>query len=63
VLPPPALRAREACLLVVGLALLVLVSPLRLLWAHDGSHWLVPFGLWLVILIFGGLATRPRGES
>jgi hypothetical protein len=49
--------------LVVGLALLVLVSPLRLLWAHDGSHWLVPFGLWLVILIFGGLATRPRGES
>ncbi len=55
---PPEIRAREYSLLVFSLALLVLVSPLRILWARDDSHWLLPFGIWFVVILLGAILGR-----
>jgi uncharacterized membrane protein len=53
-------RARELSLLAFGIAVLLVASPLRLLWARDGTHWLVPFGLWLGVVLLGALAAHRR---
>jgi hypothetical protein len=53
-------RARELSLLAFGVAVLLLASPLRLLWARDGTHWAIPFGLWLAVVVLGALAAHWR---
>ena len=60
---PSETRARELALLVFFLSLLLIASPLRLLWARDGTHWLVPFGLWLGVVLLGALAAHRRGPA
>ena len=56
-------RARELSLLAFGIAVLLVASPLRLLWARDGTHWLVPFGLWLGVVLLGALAAHRREKD
>jgi hypothetical protein len=47
-----------------GGAILVLVSPLKLVWMRPEQGWLFPFGLWLAILVVGALLSRPaRGDD
>jgi uncharacterized membrane protein len=55
-------RARELSLLAFGVAVLLLASPLRLLWARDGTHWVVPFGLWLGVVLLGALSAHWRDK-
>lgn len=43
-------RARAASWLGFGGAALVLVSPLKLLWAQSGFGWLGLFAMWLVLI-------------
>ena len=57
---PSETRARELGLLVFFLSILLIASPLRLLWERETTHWLVPFGLWLGIVLLGALAAHRR---
>ena len=56
--PEPRTRVIEPALWVFGLAVLVLASRARLLWA-DGRHsWLWPFGLWAAVILVGVVVNR-----
>ena len=55
----PSPRARAA--LVGTLAVLVLASPVRLLWAHTALGWLAPFVLWGAVLLLTAWVGRARG--
>lgn len=59
----PETRSKDLSALALGLALLLLASPLRLLWARDDSPWLLPFGLWAAVIFLGGLASRRRPDA
>ncbi len=62
-MPRPAeSRARELGVLAFAVSVLLLASPLRVLWARPDTHWLVPFGLWLGLVLLAGLAVRRRRE-
>lgn len=52
---PPNERLRERSLLVALLALLLFASPLTLWWAAEGAHWLLPYLLWLAIILLAGV--------
>jgi hypothetical protein len=54
----PRPTAAEISLLLLGLALLLLASPLRLFWAHPARPWYTPFLVWLLLVVLGGLAAR-----
>jgi hypothetical protein len=57
---PSESRSRELSLLAFSIAMLLLASPLRLLWARDGTHWLVPFVLWFAVVALAALAAFRR---
>ncbi len=58
--PPPSGRSVDLCLLAFGIALLLLASPIRQLWAVEGLPWPVPFLVWLAVIGLGAWAGRTR---
>ena len=59
---PAESRARELGLLAFAISMLLLASPLRMLWSRPETHWLVPFAIWLGIVLLAGLAVRRRRD-
>ena len=57
---PPSGRSVDLCLLAFGVALLLLATPLRQLWAVEGRPWFTPFLVWLAIIALGAWAGRTR---
>jgi len=63
---PPLRRPRaiDGFMVLFGLALLAVASPLRLSWAREGRPWYTPFVLWLAIIALAALAAlRARREE
>jgi hypothetical protein len=57
--PEPA-RARENTLLFALFALFLFASPFTAWWASEGSHWLLPYLFWLLIILIGAwLTSKP----
>ncbi len=50
---PDPIKPRESSLLLALFALFLFASPLTIWWASDHSPWLLPFGLWLLIILIG----------
>jgi hypothetical protein len=46
--------------LTFGFGVLLLVSPLRHLWARPGAHALSIFAIWLLLVVAGAWLTRER---
>ena len=46
--------------MVCGGAILLLASPLNLLWAHAGAGWIAPFAIWLALILAAAWLARPR---
>ncbi|HXX29893.1 MAG TPA: hypothetical protein VEJ89_04185 [Myxococcaceae bacterium] len=56
--PDPRARIAEPALWVFGVGVLVFATRARLVWA-DGAHgWLLPFGLWLALILLGAIVNR-----
>lgn len=53
--------SRTRALLASALALLLLASPVRLLWAHASRGWWVPFAVWGGVLLLTRWAVRAPG--
>lgn len=53
--------SRTRALLASALALLLLTSPVRLLWAHPSRGWWMPFAVWGVVLVLTRWAVRSPG--
>ncbi len=51
-------RARGTAWLAFGVAVILLVSPVRLWWAQVEHGWLAPFGVWLAIIGMGAWQAR-----
>jgi hypothetical protein len=56
----PSGQDRDASWFVLALAILVLASPLRHLWAGDGCAWWLPLLVWLGIIVAGRVLDRGR---
>lgn len=56
--PDPRARIAEPALWVFGLGVLVFVSRARFFWADGARSWLVPFGLWLLLIVLGAVVNR-----
>ncbi len=54
-------EARDAGMIVLAAGLLLLASPLRMLWQRDAAHWWLPFALWAGVIALGALAARREG--
>ncbi|MDI1479998.1 hypothetical protein [Polyangium sp. y55x31] len=55
---PPRASAAEISLVLFGCGAFVVLSPLRLAWAHPGRTWLAPFLVWVVLVALAALAAR-----
>ncbi len=53
--------ARDAGMLALAAGLLVLASPLRVLWLRDAGQWWLPFAIWGGVVALGALAARREG--
>lgn len=50
--------ATEISLVALGLGVLALATPLRLLWAHEGAGWTAPFLVWIALIGVAALTSR-----
>lgn len=57
-LPPDKSRAAEPALWAFGVSLVLLVGPVRSLWATPDRGWLAPFLLWLGVICLGAWAVH-----
>jgi hypothetical protein len=55
--------AAESSLVALGLGLMLLVSPLRLVWAQVDVTWMMPFLVWIALIVAAALAGRPAGRE
>jgi hypothetical protein len=53
-------KVRALTWVTAGAATLVLVSPLKVLWARPLLSWIAPFVLWGVIIACGAALARTR---
>ncbi len=60
--PPDSGRQLDSVVLLFLLAVFLLVSPLRELWAGPGSPWFTPYLLWAAIIALIFWLTRRRGH-
>ncbi|HTE53905.1 MAG TPA: hypothetical protein VK698_23780 [Kofleriaceae bacterium] len=56
-------RSRALAWLGFGAAVLVLASPLKLLWARPVMGWMAPFLIWLALILLGAWLGRSRGRD
>jgi hypothetical protein len=55
--------AAQIALAAFALGVLVLVSPLRLAWAHAGAPWWSPFAAWAVLIALSALVAWGSGRE
>lgn len=60
--PPDKSRAAEPALWAFAVSLVLLISPVRSLWAVPEHGWLAPFLLWLGVICLGAWAIH-RGTT
>lgn len=53
---------RDLLIFVLVAAVVLLVSPLRALWAHLGAPWWAPFAVWALLIAAGGVAVERWGR-
>jgi hypothetical protein len=51
-------RLRALAWVTCGAAVVLLVSPLKLLWARSSLGWMTPFVLWGILIVLGGYLAR-----
>jgi len=54
----PRTRIAEPALWLFGLGVLIFVSRARFVWANGAHGWLVPFALWLLLIVLGAVVNR-----
>lgn len=52
------IRLRESALLLALFALFLFATPLTIWWASDRSHWLLPYALWLLLILLAAWLRR-----
>jgi hypothetical protein len=55
-------RPSEVALLLFSVGAIVFVSRARFFWAN-GQHWLLPFALWLALVVLAASTTSWRRKS
>jgi hypothetical protein len=60
--PRDFVRRADSSVLLLLFALLLLVSPVLLLWAGDTSPWYLPYLLWAVLIGLIAWASRGGGD-
>lgn len=60
---PMSSRSRAVAWLGFGVAVLVLVSPVKLWWARPAMGWMTPFLLWVALILLGAWIGRGRGRD
>lgn len=53
-------RLRPLAWVTCGAAVVLLVSPLKLLWARSSLGWMAPFVLWGLLIFLGGWLARGK---
>jgi hypothetical protein len=53
------LHSRTRSVLATGFAILLIASPLRILWSHPSRGWLAPFLVWGGLALLGAWVTYP----
>ena len=53
------LSSRTRSLLAIAFAVLLVASPLRMVWAHPSRSWLAPFVVWGALVLLAAWTTRP----
>jgi hypothetical protein len=48
---------------ICGAAVLLLASPLKLVWARAEAGWIAPFVIWAVLIAAGAWLANPRGSG
>ena len=56
-------RQIEHVLIIAGVMLLLFTSPLTDWWARSGLGWLLPYGLWAVVILASALASIRRRKD
>lgn len=56
-------RSRALSWLGFGGALLLIVSPLKLLWARAGFGWMAPFAIWFGLIALSAWLSRHRDRD
>jgi hypothetical protein len=56
-------RSRAVAWLGFGVAVLVLVSPVKLWWARPAMGWITPFLLWIALIVLGAWTGGRRGRD
>lgn len=56
--PRDFVRRADSSVLLLLFALLLLISPVMLLWAGDTSPWYLPYLLWAVLIALIAWASR-----
>jgi hypothetical protein len=56
--PPDKSRAVEPALWAFAVSLVLMVGPVRTLWATPEGGWILPFVLWLLIIGLGAWAVH-----
>jgi Na+-driven multidrug efflux pump len=51
-------RPNEITIIVVLIALLILLPPILVLWAFEGSYWLMPYLVWSAIILLSYFLQR-----
>jgi hypothetical protein len=54
---------RALAWVVCGGAVLLLASPLKLLWAHPDAGWAAPFLIWLALIAAAAWLAHARGSG
>lgn len=57
-----AVTAGSVSLLLLGIGLVLFVSPFTLWWARLDAPWYLPFALWLGYILLVALTTVQRGR-
>jgi hypothetical protein len=57
------LSSRQRSLLATAFAVLLVASPLRMIWAHPSRGWLAPFVAWVGLVLLGAWTTFPERKK
>jgi len=56
-------RPNEMTIIVVMITLMLLLPPIVVLWAFDGSYWLMPYLVWSAIILLSYFLQRHLNKN